>query len=98
MSHPPKRTSESATDSAAKKTKTSDTRPAMSDSEVAEFNTVLECMIDSLEKSQALAETWELDVGDPDNPSSDVLRELRAILQATEAVGDRLKRLLVVNK
>ena len=98
MSQSPKRASESTDDSAAKKTKTSDTRPVMSDSEVTEFNTVLERIIDSLEKSQALAETWELDVGDSGNPSSNALQKLRVILQAAEAIEDGLKKLPDVNK
>ena len=97
-SQPPKRASESADDSAAKKTEISDTRPAMSESEVVEFNTVRERMIKSLEKSQYLLDTWELDVEDSDNPSPDALQELRVILRATETTRHRLEKLLTVRK
>ena len=46
MSQSPKRASESADDSAAKKTKTSDARPAMSDAEVIEFNAIRKQMME----------------------------------------------------
>ena len=48
MSQSPKRASESADDSAAKKTKTSDARPAMSDAEVAELNAIRKQMLEKL--------------------------------------------------
>ena len=48
MSQSPKRASDSAADSAAKKTKTSDTRPAMSDAEVIEFNAIRMQMMEKL--------------------------------------------------
>jgi hypothetical protein len=105
MSHPLKRTSESAADSAAKTTKASDIHRAVSKTEVAKISTNLmqgiidhECalvrLVEEIDILIDKARRLGLEIRESETPSSDAIQLLRGMMHTVGSTGEKFDAML----
>lgn len=109
MSQSPKRTSESADDSATKTTNTSDIHRVVSKKEVAkisphilgmiaDFGPAIMLVISQVDKALETAKALDLEIHKSDNPRSDTIRKKNDALRALAVSGEAFDMSLGMDK